>query len=127
MSMIIRILIVVIAVAAIIGGYFVVKDLAEAKKELEYMKYAGVISEVSLAAELYRENPDSFLVVRDSILDSYGLTIEDILAFQEKMKSARGDWLDVWDKVTQVTDSLADRRLEAMNEQADSMADSPAL
>jgi hypothetical protein len=127
MSMIIRILIVVIAVAAIIGGYFVVKDLAEAKKELEYMKYAGVISEVSLAAELYRENPDSFLVVRDSILDSYGLTIEDILAFQEKMKSARGDWLDVWDKVTQVTDSLADRRMDAMKDTVDSMADSPAL
>ena len=122
--MIIRILIVIIAIAAIVGGYIVVRDMTEAKKEREYMRYAAVISEVSLAAELYRENSDSFLVVRDSILDSYGLTMGDIRIFQDKMKSDKREWLKIWEYIDHITDSLVAERLEAMKDTPDSTADS---
>ena len=122
--MIIRILIVIIAIAAIVGGYIVVSDVTEAKKEREYMRYAAVISEVSLAAEIYRENSDSFLVVRDSILDSYGLTMGDIEIFQDKMKSDKREWLKIWEYIDHITDSLVGTRLEAMRDPADSTIDS---
>ena len=122
--MIIRILIVIVAIAAIVGGYIVVRDMIETKKEQEYMRFAGVISEVSLAAELYRENPDSFPVVRDSILGSYGLTMDNIRTFQDKMKSDKREWPKIWECIDQITDSLVAEHLNSMRDTVDSTADS---
>jgi len=121
---IIRILIVIVAIAAIVGGYIVVRDMIETKKEQEYMRFAGVISEVSLAAELYRENPDSFPVVRDSILGSYGLTMDNIRTFQDKMKSDKREWPKIWECIDQITDSLVAEHLNSMRDTVDSTADS---
>ena len=77
-----------------------------------FHRYAEVISEVSLAAELYREKPDSFLIVRDSILGRHNLTIDSIEVFKERLSRDNRQWAEVWEKIKLITDSLADDYLQ---------------
>lgn len=120
--MIIRILGVLILIAVILGGYFYIKNKEEAEKQKEFYRYAGVISEVSVAAELYRNDSDSFLIVRDSILRSYDLSMNDITGFRNRLKSEPRQWQRVWEYVDSITDSLVDWQYERLSKDPDSAA-----
>ena len=122
--MILRIIGSIVLLTIIVVGYFMIRDAIVADRLDEYSQYAGVIAETSIAAQLYRNNSDSFLVARDSILEEYGLTLEDINAFREKMQDNQADWRIVFDMVAYLTDSLADIHLTRLKAASDSTADS---
>lgn len=109
--MLLRIILVIVVVGLIIGGYFFIDDRIEAAREEEYRKFGGLIAEVSIAAELYRNNQDSFFVARDSILKQYGLTEDDLSRFREKLTNDRKAWLRVFEEASEATDSLVLRWL----------------
>jgi len=68
LALIWRIIGVLVLAALIVTGYLWIKDWKEHRLQIEYRRYAGAITETSVAAELYRNKKDSFPVVRDSIL-----------------------------------------------------------
>lgn len=124
MKMLLRILGVLIVIAIIVGGYYLIKNTIESKKQKEYLRFAGVISEVSVAAELYRNDNDSFLIVRDSILKTYNLTLDDISGFRHRLKDNRREWLEVWKYVKNISDSLVGIHQARLNIGTDSAVDS---
>jgi hypothetical protein len=107
-----RIIAVIIIIVAAYYGYSFVKKQIETEREKIFHRYAAVISEVSLAAELYREKPDSFLIVRDSILSQHNMTIDSIEVFKERLSRDKRQWAEVWKKVKFITDSMADDYLQ---------------
>lgn len=104
--MILRIIITLVIIAVIVGGYFYIDDRLEKKRVEEYRRYAGVIAETSVAAELYRNKKDSFLVVRDSILNKYSLTQQQLLDFRDRYQGDERRWAEFWDYVVEISDSL---------------------
>jgi len=117
-----RIIGVLAVIAILAAGYYKIKEWRAEEKDREYSLYAGLIAETSIAAELYRDDPDSFLVVRDSIFREHNLTLEDLSAFREKMSAHQEEWLKVWDHVARLTDSLViyhRSRLESEGDSAD--------
>jgi len=125
--MILRIIGVVVLTAVIVVGYIIIRDAIITNKLDEYNKYAGVIAETSIAAELYRNNNDSFLVARDSILGQYELTLEDFNNFREKMQENQDDWRIVFDMASCMTDSLVDIQMLRLKARPDSNIDSTGI
>ena len=121
--MIWRILIVAVLIAAAGFGYVFIRDKMEADKRAEYTRFAGAVAETSIAAELYRNNSDSFFIVRDSILNKYAMTVEDIELFREKLKEKQTEWTEVWLKVDSITDSLVRLQYERLAREKDTTAD----
>lgn len=107
-----RVLIVLAAIAILVFGYKFYREKKESARQAEYIEYATVISEVSVAAEMYRNNSDSFLIVRDSILNSHGMTVRSIDSFKEKLSGNKPEWAKVWEHVVRITDSLVAEKLE---------------
>ena len=122
--MIWRILIVAVLIAAAGFGYVFIKDKMEADKRAEYTRFAGAVAETSIAAELYRNNSDSFFIVRDSILNKYAMTVGDIELFREKLKEKQTEWTEVWLKVDSITDSLVRLQFDRLAREKDTTADS---
>ncbi len=108
--MFLRIVGAIVLITIIIFGYIFVRDKIVEHKLDSYSQYAGVIAETSIAATLYRNSPDSFMVARDSILKKYDLTMENIDNFREKMQKKPDDWRIVFDMVAYLADSLIDIR-----------------
>ncbi len=102
-----RLVIVLAVIAALIYGFFYYEDYREAKQRREYLTYAGVIAETQVAAELYAFEPDSFLVVRDSILHKYDKTLAQMQSFKDEYKGDERKWAQLWFYVDSLTDSLA--------------------
>ena len=125
--MILRIIIVVGLIALIAGGYVIIRDELTARTETEYKSIALVIAETSVAAELYRNDSDSFLIVRDSILNMHQITINELDAFKEKMKDKHRQWEVIWDYVSYYTDSLVNEQRQNMRAKSDSATDSTVL
>lgn len=96
--------------ALIVGGYVLISDELTARTEAEYKNIALVIAETSIIAELYRNDSDLFLRVRDSIFKRRNITISELNAFKEKMKDNHQDWEVIWDYVSFYTDSLVNDR-----------------
>jgi hypothetical protein len=113
-----------VLLAVIVVGYIMIRNIIIADKLDEYNKFAGLIAETSIAAELYRNNSDSFLVARDSILGQYELTLEDFNNFREKMQENQNDWRIVFDMASCMTDSLVDIQMLRLKAAHDSAADS---
>jgi hypothetical protein len=120
--MITRFIIAAVVIGLIVGGYFYGSDYLRDKKESEFRLYASVIAETSVAAELYRDSSDSFLVARDSILQKYGVTNEQMLAYKDDFSGDHHDWVRFWEIVSTITDSLADIQLDLIKQQQDSTA-----
>ncbi len=120
--MIARFIIAAAVIGLLIGGYFYGRDYLRNRKEAEYRRYALVIAETSIAAELYRNSSDSFLVARDSILQKYGVTAEQMLTYKDSFPGDQNDWASFWKMVSNITDSLANLKIEELNAQADSAA-----
>ena len=110
--MLVRIVSTLLLVGLVVFGYFRFRDYHEAQKERYYRKYAEAIAEVALAEQLYRHQPDSFLVVRDSILASHNLTRDSIDTFRRALTNQKTEWLKVWEIVKNLTDSLVDIHLK---------------
>jgi len=125
--MFLRIIGVIVLLAIIIVGYFLIRDAIIAKKLDTYSQYAGVIAETSIAATVYRNNSDSFLVARDSILNRYNLTLEDVNAFKKKMKKKPDDWRIVFDMAAYMADSLIDIRTRRAKIPSDGSKDSSSI
>ncbi|MEW5923297.1 MAG: hypothetical protein AB1746_04850 [Candidatus Zixiibacteriota bacterium] len=119
-----RILIVVVLIAAGVLGFFYIRDRRAAEKKAEYYRFAGAIAETSVAAELYRNHPDSFLIARDSILKGYALTLEDIAAFRARLDKDGLQWEKVWNLVDSINDSLVKIQLERLKTVKDTTSDS---
>jgi hypothetical protein len=88
-----------------VGVYFLIDDRIEANREMKYRKYAGVITETSIAAELYRNKRDSFLVVRDSIMHKYGVSSDEMLKLQDRFADKPEELVTFWKFVSEMTDS----------------------
>ena len=125
--MILRIIIVVGLIGLIAGGYVIIRDELAARTETEYKNIALVIAETSVAAELYRNDSDSFLIVRDSILNMHRITIGELDAFKEKMKDKHRGWAVIWDFVSYYTDSLVNEQRQNMRAKSDSTIDSTVI
>ncbi len=121
--MILRIIGAIVVLTIIVVGYFMIRDAIVADRLDEYSQYAGVIAETSIAAQLYRNNSDSFLVARDSILREYGLTLEDVAAFREKLQDNQADWRIVFDMVAYLADSLVNIKMTQLKAVPDSGAE----
>jgi len=117
-----RFIIAAAVIGLLVGGFFYGKDYLRDRKEAEYRRYAMVIAETSIAAELYRNSSDSFLVARDSILQKYGVTAEQMLAYKENFPGDQNDWAYFWKMVSNITDSLANLKIEELNNKGDSAA-----
>jgi len=100
----------IILVLAVMGIgvllYFYISDYRREARRAEYLKYAGVIAETSVASEIYRNHPDSFFVARDSILKKYALTVDDLEEFKAKYKNDEPRWAEFWVYLDSLTDSL---------------------
>ena len=88
------------------GAYFYIEKSRTEALDNEFRRYGGAIAETSVAARLYQDNPDSFLIARDSILHKYSLTQRDMLEYRNRFKGDERRWADFWDYVVEVTDSL---------------------
>jgi len=122
--MVLRIIGAIVLLVVIVFGYFFSRDKIIESKLDEYSLYAGVIAETSIAATLYRNQSDSFIVARDSILQQYDLTMDDIETFREKMQSKPNDWRIVFDMVAYMTDSVVELRSQRDKIIKDSVSDS---
>ena len=122
--MLFRVLIVLVVIAVAFGGYSYVNKILQEKRAEEYKKYASVIAETSVAAEMYRNKEDSFLIVRDSILRKYNLTDDDLLAFAFKYEGKEFRWAEFWDYVVNISDSLIAHQESLLAHPADSLVDS---
>jgi len=100
-------------------GFQYFRDQKIEKRQTRYEKVARVIAEVSVAAELYRNKPDSFLIVRDSILGKYDFSIEQLREFENRLTEKKGDWFLIWQDVAKVTDSLVGAEKERIRALAD--------
>jgi hypothetical protein len=106
-------------------GYKYIQKEHKKKIEAEYTKYAAAISEISIAVELYRNYPDSFLLFRDSILNKHNLTMDSIENFRAKLDEDKAEWAKVWSNVKTITDSLVgEYQFKIKDETSDSMTDS---
>jgi len=118
-----RILLVAVLMAAVGFGYVFVRDKLAADKRAEYYQFASTVAETSVAAELYRNKHDSFLVVRDSILNKYAMTLADIQTFREKINKNQKEWADIWLIVDSITDSLVKLHYDRLSSERDTAAD----
>jgi len=98
--------VVLVSIGLIVAGYLYIKDWKQEKLEAEYRKYAAVVTETSLAAELYRNDKPRFLTVRDSILTAHDVTREEMLTLVEKFRTGRWVPADFWKFVSEMTDSV---------------------
>jgi hypothetical protein len=100
----------IILVLAVMGIgvllYFYISDYRQEARRGEYLKYAGVMAETSVASEIYRSYPDSFIVARDSILKKYALTADDLEEFKARYKNDEPRWAEFWVYLDSLTDSL---------------------
>ncbi len=111
-------------ITLVVAGYYYFSDYQENKKTVEFAKFAGVVAETSIAAELYRNNSDSFLIVRDSILNKYAVSINDLLMFKKRYRGDEFQWAEFWDKVVLVSDSLIAQQQIRLRQPIDSLPDS---
>ena len=125
--MIWRILIVAVLIAAAGFGYVFVRDKLEADRRAEYHEFAAVVAETSFAAELYRNTPDSFLIVRDSILKKHAVSLEEIETFRAKINKDQKKWAEIWLIVDSVTDSLVKLHNDRLAREHDTAADTGAI
>jgi hypothetical protein len=107
--LVVRIGFAIIIIGLLIGGYFIINDRMDLSRQEKYKKYASVIAETSLAAELYRNQKDSFLVVRDSILRKYDVTLDEILHLKDKLNLDPEDLVAFWKITAGLTDTIATR------------------
>ncbi|MCX6826294.1 MAG: hypothetical protein NTV06_03345 [candidate division Zixibacteria bacterium] len=104
-ELILRIIGLILLLALLIGGYVYLKKINRDELEKEYRRYTGVITETSIAAELYRNKKDSFLIARDSILRKYHVARIEMKSFTRKFKDDPQKWVELWKHVTDMTDS----------------------
>lgn len=106
------------------GGYFYYTDNREAAEGRMFRHYASVIAETSVAAELYRNHEDSFLVARDSILARHAVSLDQMRVFKESLAGDEGKWAKFWDYVVEISDSLISYHELRLRAEADSLNDS---
>jgi hypothetical protein len=123
-GMFVRIIVTLIIAGIIIGGYFFIADKIEAARQEKYKRYGSVIAETSLAAELYRNQKDSFFIARDLILKKYDLTVEEMKNLADELKLDPEEMVAFWKIATDLTDTVVARadsiRIIKMKEAADS-------
>lgn len=122
--MILRIGLTILIITLAVAGYLYFSDYQRDKRLEDFAKYAGVTAETSIAAELYRNKPDSFLIIRDSILNKYGVSINDLLMFKKRYRGDEHYWSEFWDKVVLISDSLIKYHQDRLRQQFDSLPDS---
>ncbi len=122
--MILRIVLTILIITLVVAGYYYFSDYQETKKSAEFVKFAGVVAETSIAAELYRNNSDSFLIARDAILNKYAVSINDLLMFKKRYRGDEFQWAEFWDKVVLVSDSLIAQQQIRLRQPIDSLPDS---
>ncbi|MCP4704202.1 MAG: hypothetical protein GY865_06305, partial [candidate division Zixibacteria bacterium] len=117
--MILRISLTILIITLLTAGYFYFSDNQESERLKDFDKFAGVTAETSIAAELYRNDSDSFLVVRDSILNKYGVSMNDLLMFKKRYRGDEYYWAEYWDKVVLISDSLIAHHQARLRQSAD--------
>jgi len=103
---IVRIGIVIILIGVVIGGYILIRDWESQRRSIEYRKYASVIAETSIAAELFRNKQDSFFVARDDILKRHDVSLPEMDSLHKKFEKDWPDAAEFWKYVADITDSL---------------------
>jgi hypothetical protein len=124
LELILRIFGTIALAAILVLGYLFIRDRNRAKEEAIYRHYASVITETSLAAELYRHRPDSFLIVRDSILRKYNVTLDEMRNLAGKYRANLEQTADMWKMVTEMTDSVVKIEDSLLKERAKMAKDS---
>lgn len=114
----------IVLIAAAAAGYVFVKDKIEQNRMAEYRRFAGAVAETGVASELYRNDHDSFMVVRDSILNKYEMSLGDIEAFRLKFENRQEKWAEIWQMVDSLTDSLVKAQYDRLAGDSVSTADS---
>lgn len=71
-------------IAAVVAGMFAWSPYMESRKKAAAERYAPVTAKVWVASALYRNDPDRFIVCRDSILKAEGISTEQL---QEYIRS----------------------------------------
>ncbi len=122
--LILRIGLTILIIVLALAGYFYISDYQRDKRAEEFAKFAGVIAETSITAELYRNDSDSFLIVRDSILNKYAVSINDLLMFKKRYRDQEHYWAEFWDKVVLISDSLIAYHQVQLRLPKDSLIDS---
>jgi len=122
--LILRISLTILIITLAVAGYVYFSDYQEDKRAREFARFAGVTAETSIAAELYRNSSDSFLVARDSILNKYRVSINDLLMFKKRYRGDEYYWAEFWDKVVLLSDSLIIYHEKRIRQSLDSLIDS---
>jgi hypothetical protein len=112
---------VVIAVAYL--GYTWWDDWSTRSREAELDRAARVTAQVWVATAVYAGNEEAFLVYRDSLLDSEGLTRDDLFKFLDRYKNQQEPFLDFSQRVRHYVDSMAAAAEEARRERFDRATD----
>jgi hypothetical protein len=114
--MLIRIVGLLTLVVIAILGYIYIDEWRRQNQNEEYQRYAAVIAETSLAAELYRNEPLSFLAARDSILARYGVALEEMRGLYRRFESRWPQAAELWKRASEAVDSLVKIRILEIND-----------
>jgi len=120
---VLRIGLAILIALLLVAAYLYYSDYQQEKKAIEFARYAGAIAETSVAAELFRNKPDSFFIVRDSILSKYSLTTDDLLRYKKKYIGEEYQWAEFWDKVVLISDSLIEYQESLLHISSDTLPD----
>jgi len=69
-------------------------------------RFATVFAATTVAGELYRNEPERFFRVRDSIFEATSYNMDSIDSFRQRLEGQEEKWSRVWTEVFNQIDSL---------------------
>lgn len=99
-------IIIYIAIIVVAVGLYFKNERDVANLTAGFDKYGSFYAELSVAAELYRNEQDQFFAVRDSLFLKYKLNADSIDSFKKSLEGREEDWQKVWILAKNKTDSL---------------------
>lgn len=93
--------------AAIFFGYRFYDESARQAGSDQTARHAEVTAKIWLASAYYRNDPDRFVIYRDSVLTQAGLSLEQANEYLDIYSNESERYRDFAQKVAQLVDSLA--------------------
>ncbi len=100
-----KIIVYLAIIAVAVGLYYKNKQDAN-EQTAKFDKIGSFYAELSVAAELFRNEPERFYTARDSLFFKYNLTADSITAFKKLLAGREEKWQTVWLLAKNKTDSL---------------------
>lgn len=95
-------------IVVICVGYGYYRQQSERNRQRQYDRLAQVYAEISVIAELHRNEPQLFYPARDSLYRLHGFSPESVAVLKNSLMNREEDWSYIWQVVKHKTDSLTE-------------------